>query len=194
MYCRFRSTALHRIRFGTCCFVPLSYFYSEIDGWSKDWVKQWAQLWSATTFCQFHQKFYFTWKKKVTRRCSKFTNIYIHFNQNFDSQSQSQSLVKLSQYCKSGSTFSSSEPVAARSDCRRLGNALPVCLCSPVRPAKAVPERCPKSLALDFAAKTFDCLWEWLPDALQGLEQSRTWILLPDQRFYLLKNPRIICV
>ena len=31
--------------------------------------------------------------------------------------------LKLSQYRKSGSTFSSSEPVAARSDCRRLGNA-----------------------------------------------------------------------
>ena len=47
--------------------------------------------------------------------------------------------VELSQYRKSGSTFSSSEPVAARSDCRRLGNAL--CLCLPVRPAKPVLER-----------------------------------------------------
>ena len=43
--------------------------------------------------------------------------------------------LELSQYRKSGSTFSSSEPVAARSDCRRLGNAL--CLCSLVRPAQA---------------------------------------------------------
>ena len=66
--------------------------------------------------------------------------------------------LKLSQYRKSGSTFSSSEPVAARSDCRRLGNAL--CLCSPVRPAQAVPERGPKSLAIDFAVKSFDCLLE----------------------------------
>ena len=31
--------------------------------------------------------------------------------------------LELSRYRKSGSTFSSSEPVAARSDCRRLGNA-----------------------------------------------------------------------
>ena len=66
--------------------------------------------------------------------------------------------VELSQYRKSGSTFFSSEPVAARSDCRRLGNA--VCLCSPVRPAQAVPERGPKSLAIDFAVKSFDCLLE----------------------------------
>ena len=31
--------------------------------------------------------------------------------------------LELSQYSKSNSTFSSSEPVAARSDCRRLGNS-----------------------------------------------------------------------
>ena len=57
--------------------------------------------------------------------------------------------IELSQYRKSGSMFSSSEPVAARSDCHRLGNAL--CLCSPVRPAQAEQESCPKSLAVDFA-------------------------------------------
>ena len=57
--------------------------------------------------------------------------------------------LELSQYRKSGSIFSSSEPVAARSDGHRLGNAL--FLCTSVRPAKAVPERCPKSLAIDFA-------------------------------------------
>ena len=36
----------------------------------------------------------------------------------------------LSQYRKSGSTFSSSEPVATSSDCCRLGNTL--CLCLPI--------------------------------------------------------------
>ena len=66
--------------------------------------------------------------------------------------------VELSRYRKSGSTFSTSEPVAASSDCHRLGNAM--CLCSPVRPAQAVPERCPKSLAIDIAVKIFDCLLE----------------------------------
>ena len=39
-----------------------------------------------------------------------------------------------------------------------LGNAL--CLCSPVRPAHAVPECGPKSLAIDIAVKSFDCLLE----------------------------------
>ena len=61
------------------------------------------------------------------------------------------STVKLSQYRNSGSTFYSSEPalVAVRSDCWRLGNAL--CSRSPVRPAQAEQESCPKSLAVDIA-------------------------------------------
>ena len=64
------STALHRMQLGTCCFVPVSYFYSETNEieWmierSLDWVKQWALLWSATTACQFHGKFHFKWKEK----------------------------------------------------------------------------------------------------------------------------------
>ena len=33
-------------------------------------------------------------------------------------------------------------------------------LCSPVLPAQAVLERCPKSSAVDFAVETFDCLLE----------------------------------
>ena len=68
--------------------------------------------------------------------------------------------------------FSSSKPVAAHSDCRRLGNAL--CLCSPVGPAQAVPQSGPKSLAVDFALFTFDNLLEQaserLSDDRQGLK------------------------
>ena len=64
--------------------------------------------------------------------------------------------------------FSSSEPVAARSDCRRLGNAL--CLCSPVRPA-AEQESGPKSLAVGFALLTFDYLLEQPSERLPGDRQ-----------------------
>ena len=70
-------SALHRIQFGTCCFVPMSYFFSETNDWSKDGAKQWARLWSATTFHLFHQKFNFVWRKKLTRQsrcCLKITN------------------------------------------------------------------------------------------------------------------------
>ena len=56
---------------------------------------------------------------------------------------------ELSLYRKSCSLFSSSEPIAARSDCRQLGNAL--CLCSHILSAQAVPESGPKSLAFDLA-------------------------------------------
>ena len=72
----------------------------------------------------------------------------------------------------SGSMFSSSEQVAACSDCSRLGNAL--CLLSPVQSAQAVLERGHKSSAIDFAVKTFDCLLEQpsgeIANKLQGLK------------------------
>ena len=55
--------ALHRIQFGTCCFVPMSYFYSETNEWSQDWAKRWARLWSATTSSRFQWTFHFQWKK-----------------------------------------------------------------------------------------------------------------------------------
>ena len=42
--------------------------------------------------------------------------------------------------------------------CSRLENAL--CLCLPVQPAQAVLECGPKSLAIDFVVKSFDCLLE----------------------------------
>ena len=67
--------------------------------------------------------------------------------------------LELSHYHKSGSTFISIKPVAASSDCSRLGDALPLCLpIPPTGPAQAVQECAPKSLAIDFAVKTFNCL------------------------------------
>ena len=57
-------------------------------------------------------------------------------------------------------------------DCSRLGNTL--CLCSPVQPAQVVPERYPKSSAIDFAVKAamvfWNSLWEWLSHDQEGLE------------------------
>ena len=143
---RLSSAVLHRIRLGTCCFVPMSYFYSETNEWSKDWVKLLARLWSATTSRRFHRKFHITYKKKWLVAA-----LYLQSIKTFLT-------LELSQYLKSGSMFSSSEPVAASSDCCPLRNAL--CLISPVLHAQAVLEYCPKSSAVDFAVKTFDCLLE----------------------------------
>ena len=90
----------------------------------------------------------------------------------FDSEFDSET----SQYSKSSSMFFSSKPVAARSNCSRLGNTL--CLCLSIWSAQAVPERKLKARsAFDFVVKTFDCLlkfWnslqEWLPAERQGLK------------------------
>ena len=65
---RLRSAALHRIRFGTCGFVPMSYFYSETNEWSQDWAKRWARLWSATTSGRFHWNLISQWKKILSSR------------------------------------------------------------------------------------------------------------------------------
>ena len=108
--------------------------------------RHWALVWSATTSRPFQWKFHFHWKKKSFVTARYLQSIKTFFT------------VELSEYCKSGSTFSSSEPVEACSNCSRLGNFL--CLCSPVLSAQAVLERGTKSLAIDFAVKSFDCLLE----------------------------------
>ena len=128
-------------------FVPMSYFYSEPNEWSKYGAKLWARLWQATISRQFYRNFHFAWKKKWLVAAQNLQSI------------KSLLTLELSRHSKSGSMFSTSEPVTARSDCSRIGNAL--CLCSPVRPAQAVPERGLKSLAIDFALKIFDCLLKW---------------------------------
>ena len=83
--------------------------------------------WSATTSRRFHENFISHGKQKVTCSNPKFTTqpeVY-----------KTLLTLELSRYRKSGSMFSSSEPVVGSSDCRRLGNAL--CSCSPVLPAQA---------------------------------------------------------
>ena len=93
---------MHRIRFETWGFVPMSYFYSETNELKKDWAKQWALPWLATNSRQFHRNFISLWKKWLVAaqnlQCIKtlFT-------------------LELSQYCKSGRMFSSSEPAATAS-------------------------------------------------------------------------------
>ena len=158
----------------------MSYFYSETNEWLHDGAKQWAILWSATTSHQFHSKFHFIWKISMKKKwLVAARNLQII---------KTLLTLELSQYRESGSTFSSSEPVAARSDCHRLGNAL--CLCLPVCPAQAVPERDPKSSAFDLQSKTSIVFWnhslsllEWLPNGLQGAQTwTQTWTLPPDQR------------
>ena len=98
--------------------------------------------------------------------------------------------LQLSRYCKSGSMFSSSEPVAASSDCRRLGNAL--CLCSPVLPAPAVAQSkraAPRAWPLILPSKPSINFWNSLQRDCQfarwpagAWTWTQTWTVPPDQR------------
>ena len=92
--------------------------------------------------------------------------------------------LELSQSRKSASTFSSSEPVAARSDCCRLET--PCVGARPsVRHTQAVPEHGPKVLAIGSTVKTFDCLLYFPSGVIARLQAgartlTQTWILPPD--------------
>ena len=106
-------------RFETCVFDsfhPIPYFPIETNAWSKDWAKQLecARLWLVKSSHKIHRKFHLyhqiIWRKNyLIRHVSKFTRVKTFSN------------LEISH--KNVSTFPSSEPVAARSDCRRLGNA-----------------------------------------------------------------------
>ena len=103
----------------------------------------WHQVLAKSFEISFHLKFVFS---IVIRYGPEFTKLY------------NLSTLELGQYHKNGSTFSSSEPVAALGDCCRQLNAL--CLYLPVLPAQAVLERSLKSLDINFALKTLNCLLE----------------------------------
>ena len=113
--------------------------------------------------------------------------------------------LELSQYHKSGSTFSQSEPVAASSNFCQLGNSL--CLCLPARTSQAVQECCPRALHLILQSKYSIDFWnsmhKWLPDDLIDLPLAGLKLGLKFEvcrltnglwRFFLLWSPKINCV
>ena len=97
-------------------------FHSETNEWSEDWQKQWNAGWSVATSWEIHLS-----SEKNRFCCPKFAR---HFNQPFDSFLT----LKLSWYCKSGSTFPSSKLFAACNDLCLLGNTR-FCAC-PSNPRK----------------------------------------------------------
>ena len=128
---QFRPAVLHWSQLGTGWIVqvPMSYFYSETNEWSKDWVKLWALLWLVTISGKLKWKSISCHWQKIT----KHQNLFL---QAFDSKPTQ---LRLSQhscyYSKSGNMFSSSEPVAAYSDCSRLENCPVLMLASPTCPS-----------------------------------------------------------
>ena len=144
-------------------FSAVPYFYSEINGWSKDWVKRWARLWTSqplvgNNFSPIPLKILFHIKKESDSLRPVGPKLTKHLNL-FDSQ--------LSQYCKSCSTFSSEASRSLPSATATISGT--PCLCTR-------PELCRSAVPRDRSFKTFNCLWnsllEWLPNDRQpqGLE------------------------
>ena len=127
--------------------------------------EQWAQLWSVTRSWESYQSFHFTSKKYL----SSLPKLY---------KGSNPSDFEPSQYLKSGSTLSSSQPIPASSNCHWLGKAL--CLCLPVQPIQAVPGRLncasPRALplALILQSKSSMVYWnslqKWLSGDREGLK------------------------
>ena len=183
--CWFKSADLHRILFRACGFVPVIFLLR--DQWMIERLSE-ALGAALQQFLANSIKMFISHEKK-----SDLSLPYIKLSY-FLTQ-------ELCQYSKSGGMFSSSKPVMASSHCSLLGMASRDCsllgnwsqkhslfLCLPVQPSQAVPEHCLKSLALDFAVKTFDFLLEkpseviarWLAGA-QTWTQLEIWTLAPDQ-------------
>ena len=136
---QFRPAALYMIRFGTCCFVPMSYIYSEtlIETLSKSYGRCFDRHWLSNNVSPIPSTFSFYMKKKGFVAARNLQSI------------RTLLMLEPSHYSKNGSMFSSSKKVAVSSDCSWLGNAL--CLCSPVWPAQAEQESAPKNLTINFA-------------------------------------------
>ena len=130
--CYFAQDSIQNMLFSSCVIILLR------DEWMIESLSEaiGAAL-VGNNFSPIPWKFHSTWKKKWLVTAQNLQSIKTLF------------ALELNQCRKSGSTFSSSEPVAASSDCCWLGNAL--CLCLPIRPAQAEQESGPKSLAVDFA-------------------------------------------
>ena len=145
---RYRSAALHRIRLGTCGFVPMSCLYSGINEWSKDWAERWARLWLATTFRQFHRKFHFTLKKSDSSRPEIYKSLNSFWLSNW---------VSITRVVARFPQASRWRPTAIAADSEKP------CVCARPSDQSDPPkllEGGSKSSALDFVVKIFDCLLE----------------------------------
>ena len=137
-------------------------------------------LWSATTSCQFHQNFHFTWKKTK----------WLVAAQNLQSIKTLLTL-ELSQYRKSGSTFSTI-----------LANAETPCVCASLScQSKQSWKPAPRAWPLILPSKPLITFWNSLWRDCQMTFRAQTWTqtctLQPDQRVVRvlsLQNYSINCV
>ena len=122
-----RSGVLHWIQFATCClFMWANFTQRPMNDWKIEW-----------SYERCFGRYYLIIKSSIENFISHEKKNRRHFR-NLQIIETFLNL-KLSQHSKSGSTFSSSEPVAASGDCSRLGNTQgPVfVLASPTCPSLA---------------------------------------------------------
>ena len=112
--------------------------FSETNDWYQDWAKRWALLWLATTSCQFHRKFHFTWNKKWL-----IAALYLQIIKTL--------WVTIARMVACFPQASLLLPAATAADSETP------CVCARQSDPPALPawESCPKSLVIDFAVKTF---------------------------------------
>ena len=214
---QFKSVALHNaqdwIQNMICSDALFSFRDQSMNDWKIEQSNEYCFGWSHNLESSIKNFTSFHMKNKASSHCLKFTKHWIfltlelkfHFTWKTKGAVTAWNIHSIESFWllnKSGSPFPSSEPVAARRDCSRLGNSL--CLCLPIHPAQVVPECSPKSSALILLSKNlivfWNSLWEWLPDDQQGLKlgplvKLKLCCLTHGlNRFYLPQNPRKICV
>ena len=108
--------------------------FSETNDWYKDWAKRWALLWLATTSCQSHRKFHFTWNKKWLVAA-----LYLQSIKTF--------WVTIARVVACFPQASLLLPAATTA----YSETPCVCACPSDPPALPAWESCPKSLVIDFA-------------------------------------------
>ena len=158
---RVNFAVLYRIWFGTYLSVPMPYFYSETNEWSKHWAKQRSLLWSVTCSRKFHWKFRFRWEK---------TSVV------------TQPHASRSKFSRIKSALQEWWHFFLKRACSGQQWLLPTRKCSvfilTCQTKLCLPERCPKSLATEFAVKPsiifWNSLWKWL-------RWTQTWELAPEQ-------------
>ena len=128
----FRSAALHRIRFRTCCFFLIFFAQKPMNDLKFERSNEHGLV--GNNFSSITSKISFHIKKFLQPEIYTALKLFLNLEQ--------------SQHRKSGSTISSSEPVAACSDCSRLGNAL--CLSRPSDPPKLCRSAAPRAKPLLF--------------------------------------------
>ena len=138
-------SALHRIQFGTCCFVPMSY------STERPMTDRKMERSNGRSF-GLQQLLTYSTENLISREEKNWlVRVVAARNLQIIKKLWLSNWVSIVRVMGRFSQASLSLPAATAADSETP------CVCVPVWPAQAVPEHCPKSLDFDFSVKTFDC-------------------------------------